>query len=235
MHVNREYGRAGEIDPQQLVAITDITDEVAAQIENTRARIAYALDVVASNVMPDPAPERAQLRSYEEWLDIREELDPPLPEDSIHRLPSMNAEIALDLLHQGISTIDAIVDFSVLNKATRRYINARALGTRTADNEALRRFLDGIAYPVYYFDYETAQSLLPSWDGTRPYQQVPFQYSLHIPHEPGGEIEHQKYLHRDASNPMPALLRRLREDVGDIGSVVVRYAPFEKKPEYRDG
>jgi len=81
---------------------------------------------------------------------------------------------------------------------------------------------------VYYFDYETSQSLLPPWDGTRPYQQVPFQYSLHIRHEPSGEVEHREYLHRDHSNPMPALLERLREDLGETGSVLVWYQAFEK-------
>ena len=92
----------------------------------------------------------------------------------------------------------------------------------------LDSFLSEIVYPVYYFDYETSQSLLPPWDGTRPYQQVPFQYSLHIQREPGGEIEHREYLHRDGSNPMPALLETLREDVGKTGSVLVWYEGFGK-------
>jgi hypothetical protein len=115
-----------------------------------------------------------------------------------------------------------------LGKSTRRYLSARARGGRAVDREELDRFLGEIVYPVYYFDYETTQSLLPPWNGIRPYQQVPFQYSLHIQHEPGGDIEHREYLHRDESNPMPALLERLREDVGDVGSVLVWYEPFEK-------
>lgn len=227
-HVNREYVRAGEIDPRELVAITDITEDVAGQVESTRARIDQALDVAASPNMPDPAPERARLKSYSEWLEIREELDPLLAQDSIHRLPFMNAEKAKKLIEAGISTIDAIADPSVLSKSTRRYLNAHSHGSRTVDQEALDSFLGEITYPVYYFDYETSQGLLPPWDGTRPYQQVPFQYSLHIRREPSGEVEHREYLHRDASNPMPALLERLREDVGETGSVLVWYQAFEK-------
>ena len=110
----------------------------------------------------------------------------------------------------------------------RRYLRARADGARTIDHDALGRFLGEIKYPVYYFDYETSQGLIPPWDGTRPYQQVPFQYSLHIQREPGGDIEHREFLHRDKSNPMPALLERLREDIGEVGSVLVWYEPFEK-------
>ena len=227
-HVNRDCVRAREIDPQALVAITDITDAVAEQLDNTRARIDQALAVASSTAMPDPAPERARLKSYDEWLEIREKLDPPLASASIHRLPFINAKQASELIEAGVTTIDAINDPSVLGKSTQRYLRARAHGARTIDRDALAQFLGKIAYPVYYFDYETSQSLLPPWDGTRPYQQVPFQYSLHIQHEPGGEIEHREYLHRDARNPMPSLLERLREDVGDTGSILVWYEPFEK-------
>lgn len=227
-HVNRDYVRAGEIDPRELVAITDITEEVSEQIENTKARIDQALSVVASDTMPDPAPERARLKSYGEWLDIREKLDPPLAADSIHRLPFINAKKASELIDAGIITVDAINDPSVLGKSTRRYLRACAEGARTIDHDALGRFLGEITYPVYYFDYETSQGLIPPWDGTRPYQQVPFQYSLHIQREPGGDIGHREFLHRDNSNPMPALLERLREDIGEVGSVLVWYEPFEK-------
>lgn len=227
-HVNREYVRAGEIDRTELVAITDITEDVAGQLDTTRARIDQALSVAASSSMPDPAPERARLKSYDEWVEIRHKLDPPLTKDSIHRLPFMNAEKATALIEAGISTIDAITDPSMLGKSTRRYLSALAKGARTVDRDALDRFMSGITYPVYYFDYETSQSLLPPWDGTRPYQQVPFQYSLHIQREPGGEVVHREYLHRDASNPMPALLERLCGDVGETGSVLVWYEGFEK-------
>ena len=227
-HVNRDYVRTGQFDPKELVAITDITEAVDNQIENTRKRIDQALSAARSNTMPDPAPERARLKSYDEWLEIREKLDPALAPDSIHRLPFINAKQASALIEAGITSIDAIDDPSVLGKSTRRYLAARFQGSQTVDRDALDRFLGEIVYPVYYFDYETTQSLLPPWNGTRPYQQVPFQYSLHIQHEPGGDIEHREYLHRDDSNPMPALLERLREDVGEIGSVLVWYEPFEK-------
>ncbi len=227
-HVDKTYLRSGEIDSQELVAFTDLTDEVADRMESTRLRIDEALSVAASNTMPDPAPERARLGSYDEWLEIREKIKPPLEENSIHRLPFMNAQKATALIGDGITTIDAIADPSRLSKSTRRYLSAVANGGRSVDRDALANFLSKIEYPVHYFDYETTQSLVPPWDGTRPYQQVPFQYSLHVQPKTGAEVEHLEYLHRDATNPMPPLLERLREDMGDKGSVVVWYAGFEK-------
>ncbi len=242
-HVCRTYVREGEIEPQDLVSITDITEDVAAQIENTKVRIRQAIEVARSSSIPDPAPEIARLQSYGDWLEIREKLEPPLSQNSIHRLPFMNAEKASELIAKGIKSINEIDDPSTLSKSTRRYLRARANGGRTVQIDELDRFLSGITYPVHYFDYETSQSLLPPWNGTRPYQQVPFQYSLHIQREPNGAFEHREYLHHDANNPIPALLARLREDVADVGSVLVWYEAFEKTrnkematafPEYAD-
>lgn len=117
-------------------------------------------------------------------------------------------------------------------------------GTRPVINKPeVSRFLEQLQYPLYFFDYETMQGLVPYFDGQRPYQQIPFQYSLHIIREPGGEVEHKEYLHRDNSDPARPLTQQLVEDIGTTGSVLVWYQSFEKSrntelgemlPEYKD-
>ena len=54
--------------------------------------------------------------------------------------------------------------------------------------------------------------VIPAFDGYRPYQQVPFQYSLHILPEPGGELIHKEYLHTENTDPVPELLGHLHND-----------------------
>ena len=107
----------------------------------------------------------------------------------------------------------------------------------------IERFLGELRYPLYFFDYETMQGLVPYFDGQRPYQQVPFQYSLHIIHEPGGEVEHKEYLHKDSSDPAQPLTEQLIQDIGTTGTVLVWYQAFEKSrnrelgdmmPEYKE-
>ncbi len=84
--------------------------------------------------MPDAAPERARLKSYSEWLEIREKIDPPLAPDSIHRLPFINAKQASALIEEGIISIEAVNDPSVLGKSTRRIGTMRGQGRkRTTD------------------------------------------------------------------------------------------------------
>lgn len=113
----------------------------------------------------------------------------------------------------------------------------------SVERPKIAQFLDNLEYPLYFFDYETLASLIPRFDGQRPYQQVPFQYSLHIINQPGGEVEHREYLHRDNSNPAPEVVKQLIKDVGGHGSIVVWFMGFEKSvneelarmyPEYAD-
>ena len=113
----------------------------------------------------------------------------------------------------------------------------------TINSEAILQFLGGLQYPLYFLDYETLMSLIPYFDGLRPYQQVPFQYSMHLLQTPDASLQHKEYLHQANSNPSRPLTEQLLADIGDVGTVLVWYEGFEKSrntelgemiPEYRD-
>lgn len=116
-------------------------------------------------------------------------------------------------------------------------------GAPVIEKEAIRQFLSELKYPLYFLDYETMMSLIPYFDGHRPYQQIPFQYSLHVLESPDTELEHREYLHRESSDPARPLATQLLQDIGDTGSVLVWYEGFEKArnselgemlPEFKD-
>ena len=113
----------------------------------------------------------------------------------------------------------------------------------TIDKEAIKQFLSDLEYPLYFLDYETMSGLIPYFDGHRPYQQVPFQYSLHILESPDAELTQKEYLHHDNSDPSRPLTEQLIEDIGTTGSVIVWFEGFEKArnselgemlPEYKE-
>lgn len=113
----------------------------------------------------------------------------------------------------------------------------------TIKQDEVKKFLDELKYPLYFLDYETLMSLVPYFDGHRPYQQVPFQYSLHIIRKPGSDVEHREFLHRENSDPSRPLVEQLIQDIGTEGTVLVWYEQFEKSrnselgdilPEYKD-
>ena len=86
--------------------------------------------------------------------------------------------------------------------------------------------LAGITSPVRYLDFETFQPAIPRFAGTRPYDQIPFLFSVHT-ETYGGPPEHMEYMHEDDSDPRPALIERLLESLEDEGSICV-YSSFER-------
>ena len=75
--------------------------------------------------------------------------------------------------------------------------------------EAIREFLDTIRAPVHYLDFETINPAVPLFDGVRPYQKVPFQFSLHIRDQRTG-MRHYSYLAEGPDDPRPQFLQRLK-------------------------
>ena len=82
-------------------------------------------------------------------------------------------------------------------------------------------------YPRYYLDFETIQFAVPIWEGTRPYEALPFQWSCHI-ELASGELRHEEYVDTVGNPPMRICAESLLRVVGKEGPVFT-YAPYEKR------
>jgi Domain of unknown function(DUF2779) len=103
----------------------------------------------------------------------------------------------------------------------------RAPTERQIRPAALATWLEGLVYPVHHLDFETMNPAVPRFQGTRPYQRIPFQFSLHIQAEPDGPCEHHEFLCTDPIDPRPTLLEALQA-IGPHGTVLAYNASFEK-------
>jgi hypothetical protein len=96
------------------------------------------------------------------------------------------------------------------------------------DTKAVRSFIESLRYPLCFMDFETTYMVpIPMYDGTRPYQQVPFQYSLHVMREPGCELVHHEFLADGAANPQAEFLERLLAAVPHDACILVWNQSFE--------
>ena len=91
----------------------------------------------------------------------------------------------------------------------------------------LREFLDTLRYPLYFLDFETFSESVPPYDGLRPFQQVPFQYSLHWQKRAGGKLYHTEYLAKPGIDPRKEIVERLLEDIPDGACVLAYWKSFE--------
>lgn len=227
--VNSEYVREGSIDPHGITKRHDVIAEVRAKLPETAANIEQALHVIASDAMPHPSPRYAHQRALKDWLQIFRSLKLDTDPMSIYELAPPDRDLLGELEDLGHELVpDIPADFAFRNGKHRRYAELVRLGQPVIQSERIRAFLDSFQYPLYFFDYETLAGVVPAFDGLRPYQQLPMQYSLHILREPDGELEHREFLHRYGTHPGQTLLTQLQRDIGEIGSVVTWNASFEK-------
>lgn len=227
IHVNNEYVRDGEVDFTKLSTVTDITNEVREIIEETKSNIQLALEVIKLPKLPDPSPRYAKLGSFGEWLEIYKALGNEIDPYSIYNLISPSVKLIGDLEDSGISLIkDIPEDFKLTPKQLAQII-ATKNNKRVINKEKIKDFIKTLTYPLYFLDYETAMSIIPLYDGTKPYQQIPFQYSLYTIEKKGDEPKHSEYLHRNNNHPVPGLLNKLSEDIDSTGTILVWYKSFE--------
>jgi hypothetical protein len=224
MHINNKYVRDGEIDPTQLFSTVDITDEVMLSLGSIPRRIDEMIDIITGSECPeigigphcnDPYP----CPITECWDD--------LPEHHIFTL-YYGGRKSHELYDKGVLSVTEIPEDYRLNE--KQQIQQACITSREVycDQEAIRDFLDNLKYPLHFLDFETINPAIPLFDGTRPYQQIPFQYSLHVQDAPGDALRHHAYLANGPSDPRPKLIDRLHEGVGDRGSVMVYNKAFEE-------
>jgi hypothetical protein len=95
------------------------------------------------------------------------------------------------------------------------------------NQEALDKFKDELEYPLYFMDFETIFPAIPIHDESRPYQQIPFQFSLHVQRFYNGPLEHYEFLGTPPVDPRRAFIKSLLARLGDSGSIIVWNQGFE--------
>ena len=235
VHLNSEYVKDGEIDINQLATETDITEEVKELEEVTRNQIRDAFHTLELPKVPDLSPrhinqlgvEKTRWKDY--WMDVFFHINNDLSPTSIYKLCRLNPDLVATLEDMEITDIkDIPEDLEGLHPKQVTQIQTTKSNTQIIDKENIKEFIDGLEYPLYFFDYETFSSVIPIFDGTSPYKDYPFQYSLHILDKPGGELRHEEYLHSENSNPMIDLINKLKSDIGDKGTILAWNMSYEK-------
>jgi hypothetical protein len=240
MHLNREYVKQGGIDPWQLFVTEDVTDRLAEFADGLETRIAEMLAVIDSDECPETAIGRHCNDPYACLL--QEECWKHLPEQHVMTLYS-GKKLGEDLMAQGILDISNIPENTKLNDKQQIQKECVICGQPHIDSGKIKNFLKGLKYPLYFMDFETFATAIPIYDGTSPYQNIPFQFSLHVITKPGAMVEHYEFLAEGKDDPRPAFLSQLKQDIGPKGSILVYYAVFEKSrlkelavafPEYQE-
>jgi hypothetical protein len=225
--VNSDYVRRGEIDPAAFVRIIDVTDDVLLLKSQTDNGIATALELIENGIKPDISPALADPDAFREWVEIYRSLV-NVSENDILNLGRLTRDQYTELQKLHLSQITEIpADFPLVSQQ-KLQIQAVKEDKVIADKSQIRKFLSELVFPLYFLDYETFGGVVPQFDGLKPYQQVPFQYSLHALETPEGELKHFSYLHTENTYPVLPLTESLQSQIREKGTVLVWHEGFEK-------
>ena len=145
-------------------------------------------------------------------------------------------EYPVDLLPRGgnvVATLHAAgyrdlrkVPGSLLESGKHKLIWRVTRSGKAEIDARVRKLMRDLPYPRFYLDFETIHFTVPIWKGTRPYEQLPFQWSCHIERE-GGALTHREFIDVSGEPPMRAFAESLIKNLGGRGSIIV-YSHFER-------
>jgi len=226
MYINNQYVRKGKIEPEKLFATEDVTkrcDDLIPEIEESMADMFEVIrkkDVPRIKVGPhcyNPHPCPLE--------DICWDFLPP--KDDIFCLYS-GTKKAYELLELGVLLLTDIKEDVSLSDKQSIQVLCHKTGMPHIDKKGIRDFLDTLEYPLYFLDFETINPAIPAYDHSRPFEALPFQYSLYIVKDKNAEPERHAYLAPGDKDPREEILKQLKTLLGSSGSVIAYNAIFEK-------
>ena len=238
VHLNNQYVKNGEIKANKLFTIQDLTK-------------------IAKKMKPDISRElkkqRKMLKGDIPDIDIGEYCDNPydcdfagycwshIPENSIFDLRERGVN-KFDLYRQGIIRMKDIPK-DMLNFKQGIQVKGTLKKKNHIIKANIRNFLKSLWYPLYFLDFETFMLPIPLFDGTRPYQQIPFQYSLHYLKRKRAKLKHHEFLASPNCDQRKELTGKLINEIPGNACVLAYNMSFEVKilesmaawfPEYSD-
>lgn len=225
-HIDSDWVYPGEGDYRGLLKECDLTPEAFARDNEVREWIAAAHEAVANEAEPGIGTgEHCGSPFACGFFDYCQSQEPQA-EYPIYWLPSIRANALKEHIaaHPALDLRDTPDD--LLNELQQR-VKAHSLsGEIYFDAAGAADALKAHSLPVYFLDFETIQFAVPIWKGTRPYQQIPFQFSLHTL-DASGKLESQAFLDLTGNDPSRAFAESLIAVCGNSGPVYVYNAGFE--------
>jgi len=238
-HVDNAWVYPGGDDYRGLLVEVDMTAEAFSRGPEVAQWIDQAQRIVAQSDMPAVrtgahCDDPYSCGFYDHCTSLEPQAEMP-----IHWLPRFRPE---PWIEQGVVDLRD-VPTDALNAMQRRVRDCTASGTVYFDAEGAAADLATHTLPGHFLDFETIQFAVPIWAGTRPYQQIPFQYSVHRL-DANGALAHGEFLDLSGTDPSRAFAEQLIADCGNTGPVFVYNAAFERSrmaelaerfPDVKDG
>lgn len=225
-HIDSSWVYPGHDDYGGLLLENDLTNEAFGRGDEVRGWIAEAQQIAAKRKEPRMNTGAHCSAPYECGFHAYCQGQEPRAEQPIHWLPGrLGSGLARHIEANGLIELRDVPD-ELLNERQRRVKTVTLSRQTYFDQQAAAQALASHKLPAYFMDFETIQFAVPIWKGTRPYQPIPFQFSVHRLSRTG-KLEQQAFLDLSGRDPSRPFAEALITACGERGPIFAYNAGFE--------
>ena len=222
--LNNQWVFDGTLNLQELFRIYGMAEAAVAERPHVPDTLALAEEILNSETEPETelgasCPDC----DYWPWCSRN------LPQPNVFDLYRLNKDKKAEYYQKRLVTFEALRDSGLIKNATQRRQIEYATEEKGTwiEKEKIQAFLNTLTYPLYFLDFESIQPAVPLYVGTRPYAQIPFQYSLHYVESEEGELQHREFLAESGLDPRQAIAEALCRDIPEDACVLAYNKAFE--------
>ena len=223
VYINNQYVRNGDIEVAKLFIIKDIAELVEEKEGYVVKEIESMREVLKEDDIPNIDIGRHCHDPYD--CDFIGFCWQHIHEDSVFELKGRGAN-GYELYKQGIIHLKDVPQ-ELLSNNQKIQVKCTLEKKNFINQKKVKEFLDSVWYPLCFLDFETFYSAIPPLDGTRPYQQIPYQYSLYCKDNADAELRYYEYLSQPGIDPRKELIEKLLKEIPENACAVVYNKSFE--------
>jgi hypothetical protein len=227
VHINNQYTKNGALNIDQLFTKQSVLQEVLELQEFIPQKIKELKGVLKSKQIPETDIGAHCSSPY--GCDFMGHCWKHVPEYSIFNIARLSTDKKFDLYYSGTYELNKLSDDAPLNDKQWQQVEAELNKATVIDKVCIKEFVKDLKYPLSYLDFETFQLAVPIFDNSRPYQQMVFQYSLHVQKSKNAIAEHSEFLaEANGKDPRIPFIEKLIKDCGTKGDILVYNIGFER-------
>ena len=225
LHINNQYVRKGKVEPEKLFTTVSLLADCEKNWKKIEDKIIELKETAAQSTMPDVKTGPHCFEPY--TCDFWGQCWKSIPDNSVFEIAGMSKLKQFELLESGISKISEVPPDYALEKNQRIQVDATNSGKALVNKTEINNFLSAVKYPVYFFDIETFMPAVPMFDGTSPFQHLPFQYSLHYKKAKDAPLQHIEFLAESGYDPRKDFITHFLANTKDAACILVYNRSFE--------
>ena len=228
IHIDNSYVRGEKLEIEKLFHAEDVTEQIIQKQTEIPQILNKFEEILSKNVEPevDIGPHCSDPYHCDAWEYCWRE-QRGIPEYSIFNISRLRSDKKFDLYKNGVVKFEDIKELDKFNASQQIQIRSELSQEQIIDKDAIKEFLDTLSYPLYHLDFETFQQAVPEFVGLRPYEQIPFQFSIHKD-DGRGNLEHFEFLAEVGADPRYELALNLVKIIPQDACVLAYNMSFEK-------